>query len=104
MLPNETGCPACAKGRLCSGCGRIRIITAVAATPGIPVEVLTDAVDAVAGHPAVVRSLAAALDADPDALTVGAHRRWVASSTSCGRAGWTCRSRPAAGAAAPASH
>ena len=72
MLPNETGCPACAKGRLCSGCGRIRIITAVAATPGIPVEVLTDAVDAVAGHPAVVRSLAAALDADPDALTVGA--------------------------------
>ena len=73
MPANETGCPACAEGRLCTGCGRRRIITAVAATtPGIPMGVLTVALDAVVGHPAAIRSLAAALAADPDALAVGA--------------------------------
>lgn len=73
MPSNETGCPACARGRLCTSCGRRRIITAVAArTPGIPMGVLTTALDAVAAHSAAIRSLAAALAADPDALTVGA--------------------------------
>jgi len=58
---------------LCSGCGRGRISTAVAAaTPGLPMKVLSAALEAVAGHPAVIRSLAAALAADPDALMIGA--------------------------------
>ncbi|ARG94149.1 hypothetical protein B1T50_21840, partial [Mycobacterium kansasii] len=73
MPANQTRCPDCARGRLCSGCGRGRISTAVAAAvPGIPIGVLSAALEAVAGHPAVIRSLAAALAADADALTVGA--------------------------------
>lgn len=73
MPAKQTGCPACVRGRLCSGCGRSRISTAVlAAIPGIPTHVLHAALEAVAGHPAVIRSLAAALATDPDALTVGA--------------------------------
>ncbi|EUA04174.1 hypothetical protein I547_0854 [Mycobacterium kansasii 824] len=65
--------PGLCQGRLCSGCGRGRISTAVAAAvPGIPIGVLSAALEAVAGHPAVIRSLAAALAADADALTVGA--------------------------------
>ncbi|WP_204079409.1 hypothetical protein [Mycobacterium riyadhense] len=44
----------------------------MAAIPGVPMEVLRAALEAVASHPAVIRSLAAALAADRDALTVGA--------------------------------
>jgi len=105
MPVNETGCPACAKRRLCSGCGRRRIITAVAArTPGIPMGVLTAALDAVAGHAATIRSLAAALAADPDALAVGAPPVVGRLVGNCRLAGWTCRTRSAAGVVAPTSH
>jgi len=73
MPPNRTDCPACAKGRPCTGCRRAFIHATITATvSGVPPGVLTAAVDAVAGHPAAVRSLATALAADPDALTVGA--------------------------------
>ncbi|MDQ1308550.1 MAG: hypothetical protein QG671_4385 [Actinomycetota bacterium] len=52
---------------------RRRVITAVAQTePSLPVQQIAEAVDVVADHFARLRSLAAALDAHPDALAVGA--------------------------------
>lgn len=57
----------------CRQCHRQAIIEAVcAADPTLPITQVAAAVDAVATHPAVLRSLAAALDADPNALVVGA--------------------------------
>ena len=57
----------------CPRCHRQTIIEAVcAADPTLPRAQGSAAVDAVATHPAVLRSLAAALDADPNALVVGA--------------------------------
>ena len=69
----DSGCQAC-RGRRCSAaCRRARIITAVtAAVPELPAAVLAEAVDAVLRNPAITRSLAAALTADPAALLVGA--------------------------------
>lgn len=73
MPPNRTDCPACARGRPCTGCRRAFIQAMLtSAVPGVLPGVLTAVVDAAAGHPAAVRSLATALAADPDALTVGA--------------------------------
>lgn len=57
----------------CRQCHRQVIINAVcAADPTLPSAQVAAAVDAVATHPAVLRVLAAALDADPTALVVGA--------------------------------
>jgi hypothetical protein len=57
----------------CRQCHRQTIIEAVcAADPTLPITQVAAAVDAVATHPAVLRSLAAALDADSNALMVGA--------------------------------
>ena len=73
MPPNRNDCPACAKGRACTGCRRAFIHAAITSqVPGVPPGVVSAAVDAVAGHPAAVRSLVGALSADPDALAVGA--------------------------------
>ncbi len=61
-------------GRHCPDCRRDTVIAHVAAAGvKLPRRVVADAVDAVgADKPAVLRSLAAALDADPGALSVGA--------------------------------
>lgn len=59
--------------RACPGCRRERIAEAVVlADPTLPRSVVVAALDAVGTHPAVLRELAAALDADPGALSVGA--------------------------------
>ena len=73
MPPTEGGCRACRDGRLCTSCrsstdhhrGR-------GDDPESPAAMVTDAVDAVLTGPAVTRSLAAALAADPAALLLGA--------------------------------
>ena len=71
MPPTDSGCGTCRDGRLCTSCGRTRIITAVAVLiPNLPAAMVTDAVDAVLTGPAITRSLAAALAADPAALLV----------------------------------
>jgi hypothetical protein len=57
----------------CPGCRRRQIIDAAAAADRhLPMLEVVAAVDAVLTHPAVARDLAAALSADPGALSVGA--------------------------------
>jgi hypothetical protein len=59
--------------RVCGRCRREAVIAAVAAAEeSLPVEQVTAAVDVVAGSPQGLRSLAAALAADPAALAHGA--------------------------------
>jgi hypothetical protein len=60
-------------GRICSACRRDQVITQVAAAEtSLSKQDIVAAVDAVATNPAVWRSLATALESDPDALAHGA--------------------------------
>jgi hypothetical protein len=59
-------------GRICPLCRRAQIVAVAAAAASLPVAEVAAAVDAVATSPAVLRSLAQALAADPDALRHGA--------------------------------
>jgi hypothetical protein len=60
-------------GRICSACRRDQVIAHVrAAETSLSTEDVAAAVEAVATHHAVWRSLAAALTSDPQALTTGA--------------------------------
>lgn len=60
-------------GRICPACRRDQVIARVAAVEtSLSTEDITAAVDVVATHHAVLRSLAAVLESDPDALTKGA--------------------------------
>jgi hypothetical protein len=76
-----TGPPRCPAGhpmpgsraRPCPACRRERVISRVTAVdPALPAQDVAAAVDAVATHHAVWRSLAAALESDPEALARGA--------------------------------
>lgn len=61
------------RGRICSVCRRDHVLSRVTAVErSLSSAEVAAAVAAVATNPAVWRSLATALDADPDALTVGA--------------------------------
>ena len=75
------GTPRCPAGhpmpgsraRPCPACRRERVISRVTAVdPALSTQDVAAAVDAVATHHAVGRSLAAALESDPDALARGA--------------------------------
>jgi hypothetical protein len=64
-------------GRICSTCRRDQVIAAVSGRvvgvdPALSARDVAAAVDAVATNPAILRSLASAFAANPDALTVGA--------------------------------
>lgn len=60
-------------GRVCVPCRRRAVVEAVLAVDrSLPVDQIAAAVEAVADHPARLRNLAAAVAADPDAVTVGA--------------------------------
>ncbi len=63
---------ASARRRFCLCCRRDGVLEQVAAATSLPRAQVASALDAVATHPAVLRSLAAALEADPDALAHGA--------------------------------
>jgi hypothetical protein len=89
---------------LCPACRRQAVVDAAAAASALPAPLAAAAVDAVVSGPAVLRSLAAALEADPGALSRGAPpligrlvteliaRGSVTLSepacVRCGRAGW----------------
>lgn len=89
---------------LCPACRRQAVVDAAAAASALPAPLAAAAVDAVVSGPAALRSLAAALEADPGALTRGAPPligRLVTeliargsvtlpepACVRCGRAGW----------------
>ncbi len=77
-MSSAGGCPvgherSCGRQSFCPGCRRDTVIDQVAATEtSLPRPVIAAAVDAAVTNHAVLRSLATALAADPDALTHGA--------------------------------
>ena len=61
------------RGRICSLCRRDRVISQITAVErSLSTAEVVAALEAVVTNPAVLRSLATALETDPDALTVGA--------------------------------
>ncbi|MGH3846661.1 MAG: hypothetical protein ACRDS0_35365, partial [Pseudonocardiaceae bacterium] len=77
-MPGPPRCPAGhampgGQGRICPACRRDHVISQVTTVErSLPGAEVAAAVAAVATNPAVWRSLATALQANPDALTVGA--------------------------------
>jgi len=96
-VTSTLGCPAghpmpARAGRICPACRRDRVIAQVRAVEvSLSEQDVVAAVDAVATHHAVWRSLAAALASDPDALARGAPRvvgRLVTELISRGSTTW----------------